>query len=471
MHPILILILGAAVVIASIVWLRIGAFFGLVLAAIVVSLLAPGELTDKIPRVVAALGTTAGNISVVIACAAVIGKCMMDSGAAATIVSTALDLFGEKRSPIALLSSGFVLSVPVFFDTVFYLLVPLARSLHSQTRKHYVLYISAIASGAAITHTLVPPTPGPLAMAENLSVDVGLMMIMGVAVAIPSAIAALVFAHWQDKRLDIPMRPLSGESQSEESRSEKPNQSGKESIDESALPGFLVSIAPIVLPVILISANTIRSTVIGSRGESETLPVWHSMVQVLGNPNIALLIATACALALFVVQRKPSAKNVASSIENALMSAGAIILITSAGGAFGAMLKAANVGAAIQGIFEVNSSSSAVAILFIGWVTACLMKISQGSSTVAMITASSIVAAMIDPSAMPVHPVYVALAIGCGSLFVSWMNDSGFWIVAKMSGFTEMETIKTWTMSLIILSLVGLAVTILLALAMPMVDA
>jgi gluconate:H+ symporter, GntP family len=143
MHPLLILLLGTVVVILCIIRLRIGAFFGLMLAALLVSFLAPGDGGEKILRVGEALGEMAGKISFIIACAAVIGKCMMDSGAADRVVRACLNLFGEKRSPVALMTSGFVLSVPVFFDTVFYLLVPLARSLHASTKKNYLLYILA----------------------------------------------------------------------------------------------------------------------------------------------------------------------------------------------------------------------------------------------------------------------------------------------------------------------------------------
>ncbi|MCA9112064.1 MAG: gluconate permease, partial [Planctomycetaceae bacterium] len=151
--------------------LRINAFIALITAAIVVSLMAPGETGEKISRVAEGFGTAAGNIGIVIALAAVIGECMMASGAADRIVQFFIRVLGEKRAPWALMLSGFVLAVPVFFDTVFYLLVPLARSLYKKTGKNYLLSLLAIACGGAITHTLVPPTPGPLLMADNLGID------------------------------------------------------------------------------------------------------------------------------------------------------------------------------------------------------------------------------------------------------------------------------------------------------------
>ena len=159
LFPLVILGIGMVTVIGLIVGLRLNAFIALLIAAIVVSLLAPGELPDKISRVAVAFGSTTGSIGIVIALAAVIGKAMMDSGAADRIVRAFLSLLGEKRGGVALLSSGYVLGIPVFFDTVFYLLVPLARSMYRRTRKNYLLYIMAIGAGAAVTHTMVPPTP------------------------------------------------------------------------------------------------------------------------------------------------------------------------------------------------------------------------------------------------------------------------------------------------------------------------
>ncbi len=185
-YPLIILCIGIAAIVGMITILRLNAFISLITSAIIVSLLAPGELAVKIGRVAEAFGDAAGKIGIVIALAVVIGKCMMDSGAADRIVRAFLRLLGEKRVSIALMSSGFVLSIPVFFDTVFYLLVPLGRSAYKRTKTNYVRYLLAISAGAIVTHSLVPPTPGPIAMAENLGVDLGLMVLIGGIVAVPA---------------------------------------------------------------------------------------------------------------------------------------------------------------------------------------------------------------------------------------------------------------------------------------------
>src|SRR5438876_2017231 len=182
MPPTLILLVGMATILGAILLLRLNAFLALIIAAIVVSLLAPGEPAVKIARVAEGFGRTAGTIGVVIALASIAGKAMMDSGAADRIVKAFLALLGEKRSATALCATGYVLSIPVFFDTVFYLLVPLARSMYARTNRNYLKYIMAIAAGAAATHTLVPPPPGPLAVGGMLGVGLGPLVMGGVVV-------------------------------------------------------------------------------------------------------------------------------------------------------------------------------------------------------------------------------------------------------------------------------------------------
>jgi GntP family gluconate:H+ symporter len=250
LHPLTILVIGMLTVILVITVLKMNAFIALITSAMVVSLLAPGDLAEKISRVATEFGKTAAGIGIVIALAVVIGRCMMDSGAADRIVRGFLSLLGEKRSSTALMASGFVLSVPVFFDTVFYLLVPLARSMHRRTGKHYLKYAMAITAGGVITHCLVPPTPGPLIMADNLGIDIGVMIMVGVVVALPAAIVGMFFSAFVDRRMDIQMRPLGGEL------------SEPEPLEDHHLPGLAVSLFPIILPVLLVSTNTIVSAAV-----------------------------------------------------------------------------------------------------------------------------------------------------------------------------------------------------------------
>ena len=386
-YPLIVMSIGIALVIGLIMWFRINAFIALVTAAVVVSLLAfekdadgnfAGLASDAISRVAASFGGACGNIGIVIGLAAVIGVCMMESGAADRIVRAFMNLLGEKRAPWALMGSGYVLAVPVFFDTVFYLLVPLARSFYRRTGGAYLKCILAISAGGAITHTLVPPTPGPLTMAANLGIDLGKMIMVGAMVALPAAIAGIIFAGIADRLYKIPMREIEGQPESDP-------------LDDDQLPGLLISLTPVLLPVVMIALHTITSTLSDaslltqsqtrleasgttidaevqrimaseppvSRGDAlkqirlttketneslDTATRLTSYTSVVGNPNLALLISTAIALMVYLKQRQPTKETMSKLVEAALMSAGVIILITAGGSAFGGMLKVAGVG-------------------------------------------------------------------------------------------------------------------------------
>ncbi len=459
LHPLIILVVGILTVILMITRLRMNAFIALITSAVVVSLLSLGDLAEKMSRVAEAFGNTAGSIGIVIALAVVIGKCMMDSGAADRIVRGFLSLLGEKRSSTALMASGFVLSVPVFFDTVFYLLVPLARSMHRRTKKHYLKYAMAIAAGGVITHSLVPPTPGPLIMADNLGIDIGVMIMVGALVAIPAAVVGMLFSGYADWRMNIQMKPLGGEL------------SEPEPLEDHQLPGLLISLLPIILPVLLVSTNTIVRAMAEGAAEGSGLSRAVGITAVLGNVNLAMLMSAAIAMWMLKSKRALTHAQLAKVVEVSLMSGGVIILITAGGGAFGAMLKAAQIGPAIENLFKGDSGQPAggMMLLVLGAFIAALMKIAQGSSTVAMITSSAMIAAMITSTeTLGYHPAYLATAIGGGSMIGSWMNDSGFWIFVKMTGLTEAEGLKSWTPLLAIVGFTGVIVSFLLALILPM---
>ncbi|MCF7975274.1 MAG: GntP family permease [Phycisphaerae bacterium] len=458
--PLIILAIGVATVLFLIIVLRINAFLAMITAAIVVSLLAPGPFAEKIARVAEAFGTTCGKIGIVIAMAAIIGRCLIDSGAADRIVRLFVNVLGEKRCPTSLMASGFVLSIPVFFDTVFYLLLPLARSMHRRTGKSYLLLILAMGAGASITHSLVPPTPGPLLIAELLNIDLGIMIRIGCLVAICTAVVILAFIKVWSRHLDIPMRPLEG------------MQNEPEPLADDQLPGLLASALPILLPILMISSHTVVSTWADQAPEDAWIQGMRQVTAVVGNPNLAMLLAAAVALCVLWQQRRPGRQQMAAMVESSLMSGGVIILITSAGGAFGAMLKAAEIGPAIQGLFttEAGQELGGMKLLFMAYGIAFLIKFAQGSSTVAMITSASMLAPLVGSAeSLGYHPVYIATAIGFGAQCGNWMNDSGFWIFAKMSGLTEIETLKTWTVTVSALAFVGLGFTLIFAKLLPMI--
>jgi len=457
LHPLAILLIAIAVIFTLIIRLRINAFIALILAAITVGLLSDQiALGEVMPKITAAFGNMCGNassggIAIVIAMAAIIGQCMMDSGAADKIVRVFVRALGPTRAPWSMLICGYILAVPVFFDTVFFLLVPLARAMRVRTGKDYLLFVMAICAGGAVTHTMVPPTPGPLAVAGALSVDLGTMIMVGALVGLPMALAGMAFCYFCNSRLNIPLRETA--SLTLEEMEALANE------DESKLPGFLLSLAPIVLPVALITANTITSAV-------GAPPDVLAVTGFLGNPNFALILSAGLALFILARQKHASLSELAKTMELSLASAGLIILITAAGGAFGAMLKDAGVG---KELLALGQDELGLSMLPLGFLLAAFLKIAQGSSTVAMITTAPILAASGTADALGFHPVYLATSIAAGSLVGSWMNDSGFWVYKSMAGFTETEALKTWTPLLIVLAVAGFLMTVFLSNVMPLI--
>ncbi len=450
MHPLIILAVAVAVVLVLILRLRINAFLALIAAAITVGLLSDKvPLPEVMPKVAFSFGEVAGKIAIVIALAAIIGECLLESGAADKIIRVFVRLLGEKRAAFSLVGSGYVLSIPVFFDTVFYLLIPLARTMGIRTGGRYLLFVMAICAGGVATHCLVPPTPGPLAIAAVLGVDLGVMILVGMAIALPTSMVGLLFSSYQDRRLNLPMRETAGLSVDELKRIAMQS--------EERLPGFLPSIFPIALPVLLIASHTLLGA----------LAPGSAALQVsafLGDANLALLLSAGIAMTVIARQKGYTLKQLGGLMERALASAGLIILITSAGGAFGAMLVQAEVGRSLGDLALRHS----MPILLLGFLLAALFKSAQGSSTVAMITTASIMAPMLASSPPPFHTVYMACSIGAGALVGSWMNDSGFWVYKQMTGFTETESVKTWTPLLAIMGVAAFLVTQLAALLVPL---
>lgn len=467
-EPLIALVLGITTVVALIVLLRFNAFVALVIAALMVSLLAPGPWEQKVQRVADAFGSSAAKIGIVIAMAAVIGKCLTDSGAADRIVRSFLKVLGERRAPEALGGAAFVLAMPVFFDTVFYLIVPLARSLYKSTRKNYILYVLAIATGGAVTHTMVPPTPGPLIVASTLNIDLGMMILVGIVIGAPTAAVGLVACRVFNRLMPIAMRPYPGETDLTPPPDEE-------------LPPLWLSLLPIVLPVLLISGATITRAVVGGGNSAAaqatdgyTAPKYAlAVAENLGNANFALLLSALVAMGLLLFHKRLALGTLAKKCEDALLSGGLIILITAAGGAFGAMLQQAEVGEAVKHLAGKHATGG-LGLIVLGFSIASVLKIAQGSSTVAMLTSAAMIAAMCPqpedlPAMLGCHPVYLGLAIASGSLVGSWMNDSGYWIFARMSVLTEAEALKTWTVQLIILGVSGLVFSLLGAWLVPLV--
>jgi GntP family gluconate:H+ symporter len=407
------------------------------------------SLGERIGR---GFGETCLEIGILVALAAIVGACLLESGGADRIVRSALKLFGEGGAPLAFLWSGYLLGIPVFFDTVFYLMIPLGKAMALRTGRRYLLYVLTIIAGATMTHSLVPPTPGPLFVSERLGIELGTMVIAGCIVGAVTAAYGLLHAVWAERRWDLPLRP-SAELPMEKLRAIAQR-------DERELPSLTVSLLPILLPVALISFQAIV------RSSGASIPgALQGALDVLGHKNIAMAIGAVIAMAALAYQRRGRRGEVAGVVGGALSSAGVVILITAAGGAFGSALQSSGIA---QLLTEMPLGSPALVLSAAFLVTAAI-RTAQGSATVAMVTSAGLFAALAESDALGFHPVYLALAIGCGSKPIHWMNDSGFWVITTMGGLTEKETLKYVTPMTAGMGVVGFAATVGGAMLFPLV--
>ncbi len=501
MDPLLILLIGMAVVIGGVLWLRLHAFVALIGGALVVGSLATPETIEQsvlkdsriekemrnqatnrfgkddpnltylgqllhetqakhtaaqsvISRVTGAFGKACGSLGILIAMAAIIGKCLLESGGAERIVRSALGLLGEKRAPLAFTGSGFLLGTPVFFDTVFYLMIPLGKALAMRFRENYGLYIMTIVAGATMAHSLVPPTPGPLFVAVQLDVDLGLMILMGLVVGSVACATGYVYAKFVNghDKWRVPLRD------SADSPLAKLEEIVKR--DGKSLPPLGLSLLPVLLPIVLIAGNTILEELVG-----ESPAGLANFMSLVGDKNIALILSAAVALGLLAMQKRGDKQALFDSVQSALASGGVVILITAAGASFGTMLQQTNIAARIGGLSE-EFEITGLLILPMAFFVTALIRTAQGSATVSMITSVGIFAGM--AATLPFHPVYLAMAIGCGSKPFPWMNDSGFWVINRMSGMTIGESIRSVSFMMTAMAIDGLIAVMLLAWLLPM---
>jgi GntP family gluconate:H+ symporter len=459
--PFVILAICVVAVIVLITRLRVHAFLALIGVAFLAGVLSPvGSLPGEgasshwiqaVELATVEFGAVCGRIGLVIALASIIGVCVMESGAADKVVRRSVGAFGEKRAGFALLAGGFPLGLPIFFDTFFMLLIPLARALRLRTGSDYTLFVMAICCAGAVTHTLVAPHPGPLAVAETLKVDLGWSVIAGTLAAIPPVLVGWQLSKRVNRRCDVPLRETAGVTLAE--------LTSIANTPEGELPSFVASLLPVLLPILLISTASFTAAF----GGVDRFGTFHTVMGFIGNRNIALLIGALLAMRLVVRQKRLAWHGLGGVLGPALETAGVIVFITAAGGAFGGMLRHAGVGEAIRAAAE----GRAVNLILLAWTVAVVLKFAQGSATVSVLTTAAMMTGVTQGVELPYHPMYLFLAIGFGGLGISWMNDSGFWVIGRLSGFTERETLRTWTVVAFAMSCAGLVETLLLSRLLP----
>lgn len=424
---------GIAVLLGLILYFRMQAFIALLIASIVVGIIAGMAPTTIIQTMQEGMGSTLGFVAMVVGLGAMFGAMLEQSGGAGALARFLIAKSGEKRTPWALTATGFLVAIPVFFDVAFIILVPLIYSLQRTTKKSLLLYGIPLLAGLAITHTFIPPTPGPVAVADILQADLGWVILFGFIVGLPTAIVCgPIFGKYIAKKIHLDAPPID-----------------LEAPDTKHMPSVGMVVAIIGIPIVLIVFNTLINS---SLGDSLRLPAWFkSWFKMIGHPFVALILANLIAWYFLGLKRGMSSKMLQSITTKSMAPAGIIILLTGAGGVFKQMLIDTGSGKMLADYF----AEQGLPLLAFAFIVAALVRILQGSATVAMITAAGVTAPVLQQVNGEIDKALLVIAIASGATILSHVNDSGFWLVSKYLGMTEKQTFRSFTLMTTILALVG----------------
>ncbi|MBS4538671.1 gluconate:H+ symporter [Clostridium sp. D2Q-11] len=444
---ILVTLASIGILLFLVLKLKIQAFISLLITSMFVGIATGMPLNEIISSIQNGMGGTLGFVATVVGLGAIFGQILEASGGAESLASALIKKFGKEKASWALVLAGFLVAIPVFFDVGFIILVPIVYALSKDTKKSVLHYGIPLLAGLAVTHSFIPPTPGPVAVAEIVGADLGWVILFGAIVGVPTAIiAGPIFGKYIGEKihLDPPEYMI------------KDADEMKKDIKE--LPSFGLITSIIGVPLVLILLNTLTDVLTKKGIIDEGLFV--EILGFLGHPFVALTIATLLAVYLLGTKRGFTKDELLELSTKALGPAGLIILVTGAGGVFKQMLIDSGVG----NMLADNISNSSLPPIILAYILAVVVRITQGSATVSMITAAGIMAPVMEAFNLggPDRGLIV-IAIAAGATILSHVNDSGFWLVGRYFGMTEEQTLKSWTMMETIISVVGFAIALILS--------
>lgn len=442
----LVFVVLSAVVLLLVLVLRfkISAFISLLITAIYVGILSGMPLNDIMNSIQNGMGGTLGFVATVVGLGAIFGQMLESSGGAISLAQTLVKRFGTKNAPLALMLTGFMVAIPVFFDVGFIILVPILYALARKTGKSLLLYAIPMLAGLAVAHSFIPPTPGPVAVAEIVGAPLGWVILYGFILGLPVAlVAGPVWGNFIARKIVVLPPPETDEDASHTTS------------NQDNLPSFRLIAMLIGVPLFLILISTLTNVLI--KTAKVQVSAFTDIVIFLGHPFSALIIATLLAIWLLCLRRGMGRNKILELSTKALGPAGIIILITGAGGVFKQVLIDSGIGKMLAEAM----AGSALPPILLAWILAALVRVTQGSATVAMITAAGMMAPILDTMAMTdQHLALVVLAISSGATLLSHVNDSGFWLVGKYLQMNEKQTLQSWTVMESIIAVGGLLMTL-----------
>ncbi|MFT4262976.1 MAG: gluconate:H+ symporter [Nocardioides sp.] len=429
---------GIAVIVVLIMALKLHPFLALILGSFTVGLVAWENVNDVLTSFTATFGTTAAGVGLLIALGAMFAKLLADSGGADQIVDTIVGHASPRMLPWAMALIGAIIGLPMFFEIGLVLLMPVIYLVARRAQVSLIVVGIPALAGLSAMHGLVPPHPGPLLAIENLGADLGTTLALGVLVAIPTVIVA---------------GPLFGRLAGTWVQVEAPSTFDRDEDEQGRRPGFALTLASVLLPVALMVGKAIVDIAIDDP-DNGVRRVWD----ILGNPPIALLIAVVVGIFTLGGGARFSREQISSSLERSLPPIAGIILIVSAGGGFKQVLIDTGIGTVLADW----ATERNISVILMAWVLAVLIRLATGSATIATITASGLMASLMDGLSSG-EVSLVVLAVGAGSVFFSHVNDAGFWLVKEYFGLTVPQTLKSWSLMETVLSVSGLVFTLLLS--------
>ncbi|MEM8898751.1 MAG: gluconate:H+ symporter [Bacteroidota bacterium] len=427
--PLVIVITGVVLLLLLIALFRVNAFIAFVLVALGVGLAQGMSVLDAVQAIQNGIGGTLGFIVLILGFGAMLGKLVAESGAAQRITDSLVKLFGIKRIQFALMLTGFIVGIPMFYSVGFIILVPLVFTIAASTRLPLIYVALPMLSALSVTHGYLPPHPAPTAIAADFNADIGLTMMYGLIVAVPAILlAGLVFSRTLKDMNPTPPKDLFE----------------TKIFTEEEMPSVATSILTALLPIILIGGKTILMNYV-TPGTTTA-----EVLEFFGNPILAMLISVCVAVYFLGLRRGRKMENIMNSLVESVKSITMIMLIIAGAGALKQVMADSGISDYVGSLLSASSWSP----IFLAWGIAALIRVSVGSATIAGLTTAGIILPMVATSG--VKPELLVLATGAGSLMLSHVNDSGFWMFKEFFNLSIKETFRSWTVMESIVSVVGL---------------
>ena len=435
---VIVALIGLVILLALIIRFKVPAMIAILLGAVLIGLGAGMSFDQIVKAVDDGIGNTLKGIALLVGLGSMFGAILEISGGAQVLAVTMVDKLGERKAAWAMAITGLVIAIPVFFDAGLIILIPLAFSLARRTGRSSLSYAIPLLAGLAVGHAFIPPTPGPVLVASMLGVDLGWVILVGIVCGIAAIIVAgPLWGSYCGRKYFI---PVPGEPAPDKARPEK-------------LPSFLTVVLIILVPLVLIILKSVSGVV-------DALAPARSVIGFLGEPFVALTIATLLAMVLLGYRHGYTAAELEKVMTKALEPVGLILLVTACGGVLRYILQYSGLGEIIGNAV----ASASLPLVIVAFVVAALVRISVGSATVAMTMAAGIVAAMPEVAGLPpVHLACITAAIAGGATVCSHFNDSGFWLVKSLLGMDEKTTLKTWTVMETLVGFTGFLVALVIS--------